>query len=265
MKLKNENTFFSSIKVTMTTVRKPKIIFEDESIVVQDINSKFAYGMYGDFKVILMKSNRYINATKLCQQDKVNTKRFRDWLKNDRSKLLIQQINSKINENDCILQINNEKNSCIKGTYVHPLLIPHIAMWCSSEFAVKVSIWLEEWKKFDSNNSNRYWSALSNIKHETNISEEKKHQLRLQQQIPKSQIEVKTPVGYIDLLTCHEIIEIKKANDWKCALGQIISYGSFYERHTKVIYLFGVDKKFNLNQVRDICKKFNVEVRTVKE
>lgn len=28
----------------------------------------------------------------------------------------------------------------MRGTYVHPLLIPHIASWISSAFAIKVSI-----------------------------------------------------------------------------------------------------------------------------
>jgi len=38
------------------------IIYED----LGDKNKKYAYGMYGDFKVIMMKENGYINATKLC-------------------------------------------------------------------------------------------------------------------------------------------------------------------------------------------------------
>jgi hypothetical protein len=38
------------------------IIYED----LGDKYNKYAYGMYGDFKVIIMKENGYINATKLC-------------------------------------------------------------------------------------------------------------------------------------------------------------------------------------------------------
>jgi hypothetical protein len=34
------------------------------NIVFKDINDDYAWGKYGDFKVIIMKENGYINATK---------------------------------------------------------------------------------------------------------------------------------------------------------------------------------------------------------
>ena len=37
-------------------------------IIFDHINDKYAYGKYSDFKVIIMKENRYINATKLCKE-----------------------------------------------------------------------------------------------------------------------------------------------------------------------------------------------------
>uniref|UniRef100_A0A6G6ACJ3 KilA-n domain-containing protein n=1 Tax=Borely moumouvirus TaxID=2712067 RepID=A0A6G6ACJ3_9VIRU len=43
-----------------------------------------------------------------------------------------------------------ELTSClnvVRGTYAHPMLITHIASWISLRFSVKVSYWIEEWKK----------------------------------------------------------------------------------------------------------------------
>jgi len=38
-----------------------------QNIIFEDINDVYAYGKYGDFNVIIMKDNGYINATKLCK------------------------------------------------------------------------------------------------------------------------------------------------------------------------------------------------------
>ena len=58
-------------------------------IIFEHINEKYAYGKYGEFKVIIMKENKYINATKLCN---TNKKRFDNWLQNENNKNLIEEI-----------------------------------------------------------------------------------------------------------------------------------------------------------------------------
>jgi DNA-binding transcriptional MocR family regulator len=73
--------------------------------------------------------------------------------------------------------------------------------------------------------------------------------------------EVSTPAGRIDLLTEDEIIEIKRINDWKAALGQILVYSAFYPEHRKRIHLFG--KCSELTKLPDIeaaCLAFDVNV-----
>jgi hypothetical protein len=73
--------------------------------------------------------------------------------------------------------------------------------------------------------------------------------------------EVSTPAGRIDLLTDEEIIEIKRINDWKSALGQILVYSAFYPEHRKRIHLFG--KCSELTKLPDIeaaCLAFDVNV-----
>jgi methyl-accepting chemotaxis protein len=113
-------------------------------IIFEHIDEKYAYGKYGDFKVIMMTKNRFINATKLC---KIYKKDFKHWNENKNSIELILEVEKEISSagipadenNKSTILIKGGKNELIRGTYVHELLIPHIACWISSEFAVKVS------------------------------------------------------------------------------------------------------------------------------
>ena len=93
---------------------------------------------------------------------------------------------------------------------------------------------------------------------------EKFIQLSLQEKLG-GQLEVECPAGYVDLLTPIQIIEIKNINSWKCALGQILVYGSYFPQHQKRIHLFGkkITKDENMNKLRLIqrhCNAHNVIV-----
>lgn len=128
-------------------------------IVFEQIDEKYAYGQYGEFKVIIMKKNSYINATKMCNE---NNKQMCHWFENKMNKELINEVKKDINQlksssigkpmdgtfddiitNNAtiepIILIKGGGNVFIRGTYVHPLLIPHIASWISPVFAIKVS------------------------------------------------------------------------------------------------------------------------------
>ena len=114
-------------------------------IIFEHIDDNYAYGKYGEFKVIMMTKNRYINATKLCKE---YNKELFNWKQNKNNQELINEVEIDISsalgipraeENKSFIIINGGKNQIIKGTYVHELLIPHIASWISSKFAVKVS------------------------------------------------------------------------------------------------------------------------------
>ncbi|HSA76301.1 MAG TPA: KilA-N domain-containing protein [Nitrosarchaeum sp.] len=105
-----------------------------------DAKKEYARGKYGEFEVIMTKDG-YVNATKLCNG---KGKRFDNWLQNKSSKELINEINScapcfQGAQKKCIVKLMGGKNMEIKGTYVHPDLVPHIASWISPVFALKVS------------------------------------------------------------------------------------------------------------------------------
>lgn len=72
--------------------------------------------------------------------------------------------------------------------------------------------------------------------------------------------EVKTPIGYIDIMTDTQIIEVKRVRKWKWALGQILVYGLYHPDHEKRIHLFGRCKESKLQIIKDHCAKFDVVV-----
>jgi len=74
-----------------------------------------------------------------------------------------------------------------------------------------------------------------------------------------STLEVPTPVGFIDIATNTEIIEVKYHQQWKSALGQILAY-KFYtpDRNTR-IHLFDKPNiknavKLNKKGIQNICE-----------
>ncbi len=62
-------------------------------IIYESITDNYFYGHYGSFTVIMMNSNSYINATKLCSQ---YGKEFKQWLRNDSGKSLVESVNKHI-------------------------------------------------------------------------------------------------------------------------------------------------------------------------
>jgi len=115
-----------------------------EHIAFEDINEEYCYGNYGDFKVIMMKENGYINATKMCQYISEQTgskKTMMHWNENKLAGELNEAVSSYIglSIDELTIQITGGQLTIIRGTYVHPYLIHHIASWASPKFAVKVS------------------------------------------------------------------------------------------------------------------------------
>jgi hypothetical protein len=63
---------------------------ELQRIIFEDINDDFGYGNYGEFRVIIMKKNGYINVTKLCSLAK---KQFCHWKTNKFSTEFLNAVN----------------------------------------------------------------------------------------------------------------------------------------------------------------------------
>jgi len=116
-------------------------------ITIKD-NREFHYAKYGDFIVIMIKSedytNGFINATKLCQ---LGNKNYKHWIELKKSKELVEFYETKNRSRDHgignFIEIINTSNKTlidkiISGTYVHEKLILNISIWISNAFYDKV-------------------------------------------------------------------------------------------------------------------------------
>jgi hypothetical protein len=112
------------------------------SIIFEDINGEYGYGMYLGLKIMICKRNGFVNATKLCAKF---DKRLKHWLENQSSKELIEEVRAagipatlEIKEGT-LNRFANELSKSYNGTYVNKLIIPHIASWISPSVGIKVS------------------------------------------------------------------------------------------------------------------------------
>lgn len=218
-------------------------------------NKKYKIIKIGEITVISLTKNNYINATKLCY---IYGKQFRHWSANKVSKEIISEVDDIINTQSIIKIMTGTIET--RGTYVHPYILTHISCWMSPKFQVSVLHWIDQWKNNNSENTLSYNKEISNLKISNNEDIEKHIRDNLHNKIG-GKIEVKTPVGRIDLLTKDKLIEIKEYSDWKCGLGQLIAYNDYKKNRKLCLYLF-VDQfsKRIDNAIQDICNKNNIEL-----
>ena len=210
---------------------------------------------------LIRHEDGYINATMLC---KAGGTKFNHYHRLKQTQELLNSCEKYTNiDKDKLIKIKQGGisksidllNPKLQGTWVHPLIATNLASWISSEFAIKVSIWIEEWKQTN-HNKNIYYNELNNIKPDYNLQKEKEIKLRLQKEL-NGKIEVETESGFIDLLTDTEIIEIKIGKQWKHAVGQILIYSFEYPTHKKRIHLFDIEFDKNINEK---CKIYDIDV-----
>ena len=117
----------------------------------ESINSQFSKARYIGVEVVLMNENGYVNATKLCED---GGKRFDNWVENKSNKgkieflyrnqqMKLDSAGKRVESKPITIQINDgnmeEDLDQVRGTYVHPYLLPHIASWISNEIACRTS------------------------------------------------------------------------------------------------------------------------------
>lgn len=110
---------------------------DPRNCIVEDIDDTFARAKVGDFDLIMMKENGYVNATKLCREC---GKDFADWYTNKSTKKFINTVKrcADITAHLVVKKLKGVTNS-LKGTYVHSDLIINVAQWCDPEYAYKVT------------------------------------------------------------------------------------------------------------------------------
>jgi hypothetical protein len=124
-------------------------------VCFQLIKDSFWYGAYGEFRVIIDKTNGYVNATKMCR---AGNKDYYDWSRLKSTQQLIQALQEELlAENtlrisppgipgteiiqcfNVIPSYGNDVDRLVAGTYIHPDLVPSLAGWISPQFQLKAN------------------------------------------------------------------------------------------------------------------------------
>jgi len=92
-------------------------------------------------------------------------------------------------------------------------------------------------------------------------AEEKRIQDKLSREL-QAAVEIQCPAGFIDILSATEIIEVKRADRWKSAVGQVLAYQIYFPNHRPRIHLFwrGSERYPNTNAVLECCSRLKVLV-----
>jgi len=200
----------------------------------------------------VIREDGMINATLLCKAGK---KLLSNYNQNKQTQLFLQSLS--IETGIPIIELFVTTAGKYGGTWVHHLVATHLAQWISIEFSIKVSLWIDKWKSIHNENKKEYEDSLLNIKADkNNLNREKEIQTKLSQELG-GEIEVETEFGFIDILTEDELIEIKIGHDWKCGIGQLLTYGEYYKDHVKRLHLF--DFKYD-KKIAKICEKYNIKL-----
>jgi len=109
------------------------------SIAFEAIDERFSRGKYLGVEVTIDMTNGYINGPHLVGQAKTRNgepKHFPHWRKAKLAKDIIDFIsqNEGINTCDLIRDVMDVRSG-LRGAYVHPFLVPHIASWASPRLA----------------------------------------------------------------------------------------------------------------------------------
>jgi hypothetical protein len=85
----------------------------------------------------------YISATAMC---KATGKEWSNYRQNQATAEFLEALASSLGiPRDLIVQVVTTGPNDQRGTWVHPRVAIHLAMWCSATFAVQVTGWVEEW------------------------------------------------------------------------------------------------------------------------
>jgi hypothetical protein len=239
---------FSNIQKTMT------------ELIYEAVTPEYGWGKYGKFRVLIRRKDGYINSTKLCKD---GGKELFHYMENKCSKELIECVVSSIDTSrDKIIQKIMIGPNDLRGTYVHQDLIPHIASWVSSRFAVQISIILRQWRALSAENEFTYWSSLGEcvVKYPSCSNQEERKWQELVASQENGQMEVITRCGRIDVLSDLKIIEVKRACEWKHDLGQLYAYSLEYPNHARIICLFDCSDDFDKEMIVSTCKTLDVAI-----
>jgi len=112
------------------------------NIAFEAINDRFSKGKYLGVEVTIDMTNGYINGPHLVGQVKTRngkSKRIDHWRETKESKELVKYLTSAITGVEPVIDVMDVASG-LRGTYIHPRLVSHVAQWASPIFADKVAV-----------------------------------------------------------------------------------------------------------------------------
>ena len=209
-----------------------------------------------DREVIICRDDGYLNVTKVLRSLE---RKYSTWRRAAKTSQYLARVSEvvgiPVSELCRTVRGGNCEARQISGTYVHPLVFSHILQWVSPSLGVSMAQWVEEWKQVNGN-PERFWQAVGDADTYIGDNPEDEVQAFLAEQVGGER-EVRCPTGVIDLLTDSLLIEVKRSEDWKGGVGQLIVYGQCYPDRIKVLYLYdGRPEKV----IRQTCRSLDIRV-----
>jgi len=118
-----------------------------QDIIFEDINEEFAWGQYGQLaKVVIHKGDTYVNCTQILidldySKTEIKIKSLYEWNRHNKSaKEMFTRLaaDNNMEEKNCKFSVKNHRIEHIRGTYLHPDLVPHYLSWVSPEIGLYV-------------------------------------------------------------------------------------------------------------------------------
>lgn len=109
-----------------------------------------------DLPVGQRRSDGFVNATQLCQ---AANKRWDNYRKHSGYKPFIETLSKTLNLSE--LDLVHTERGKFGGTWVHPQVAVHLAMWLSPEFSVLVTQWVVNWMLTAQNPLNTATNSIS--------------------------------------------------------------------------------------------------------
>ena len=98
---------FNEIILSPNAVEITSLFKMLSQVTFEQIKDNFWYGLYGEFRVIIDKSDGYVNATKLCSS---GGKQFYQWTRNEASQRLKKAL-----EGDMVLDNTPDEENALQS------------------------------------------------------------------------------------------------------------------------------------------------------
>lgn len=230
-----------------------------------------------EFEGIAVKiraADGYINVSSLAR---AGGKQFKDYRKHTQTKQIIPIIKTELQKIDPSLEpiVQAKQHHGSYHYYAHPLIAIDMAGWLSPTFKIIMLSWV-----FELVESTLLWQVVDEAVIESSTREVglKPEQIAVKKFcetfLLDQEYQLEFPVylgtdGYIDILTEHELYEVKHWRKWRHAVGQALAYHLSFKDRQAFVVLFDseddpVDTEGVLTEIEEAINQCNVEMKYLR-